>query len=42
MASDDVNNAAVRHCRELIKARQYVLNSTWSEVQPAADDETAA
>ena len=27
--------------RELIKSRQYVLDSDWGEVQPTADDENA-
>jgi hypothetical protein len=34
-----VNDRAVAHCRRLIDARQYVLNSDWGEVQPRADDE---
>ncbi|HEX6300451.1 MAG TPA: hypothetical protein VF148_08305 [Acidimicrobiia bacterium] len=34
-----VNEAAVAKARELIDARQYVLRSTWSEVQPRAADE---
>ena len=36
-----VNNRAVTRARELIKARQYVLDSDWGEVQPTADDENA-
>lgn len=37
MAKYTVNTAGVAHCRELIKAKQYVLDSTWNEVQPSAD-----
>ena len=37
MASYDVNPAAVAHARELIDARQYVLDSDWGEVQPDAE-----
>ena len=33
----EVNPAAVRRARELIDARQYVLNSDWGQVQPDAD-----
>jgi hypothetical protein len=29
------------HARKLIKAKHYVLNSDWGEVQPKAADETA-
>jgi hypothetical protein len=36
-----VNEHAVAHATRLIDARQYVLQSTWSEVQPTADDENA-
>jgi hypothetical protein len=32
----DVNPAGVRRCRELIDARQYVLDSDWGDVQPSA------
>lgn len=39
MASYDVNTAAVSKARELIDARQYVLESDWGDVQPSADDE---
>ena len=39
MATYDVNEAAVARCRELIGAKQYVLDSDWGEVQPRADDE---
>ena len=41
MASYSVNPAAVAHARELIDARQYVLDSDWGEAQPKADDENA-
>jgi hypothetical protein len=33
----EVNPAAVERARELIDARQYVLNSDWGQVQPSAD-----
>jgi hypothetical protein len=39
VASYTVNKAAVARARELIEARQYVLDSDWGEVQPRADDE---
>ena len=39
MASYTLNDAAVVHARNLIDARQYVLDSDWGEVQPDADDE---
>ena len=35
------DTAAVARCRELIDARQYVLDSDWGEVQPRADDQNA-
>jgi hypothetical protein len=41
MASYTVNESAVRHARELIKARQYVLQSDWGDVQPRAAAENA-
>ena len=41
MASYAVNDAAVRRARELIAARQYMLDSDWGEVQPRADAENA-
>lgn len=41
MAVYRVNDAGVEHARELIDARQYVLESEWSEVQPSADDQNA-
>jgi hypothetical protein len=36
MASYTVNQAAVARARELIDARQYVLNSDWGDTQPSA------
>ena len=36
MASYSVNKAAVTRCRELIAAKQYVLDSDWGVVQPSA------
>ena len=39
MASYKVNTAAVAHARQLIDARQYVLESDWGEAQPRAEDE---
>jgi hypothetical protein len=39
MPSYSVNRGAVERARRMIDARQYVLNSDWGEVQPAADDE---
>ena len=41
MASYTVNQQAVARARQLIDARQYVLKSVWSDVQPSADDENA-
>ena len=41
MATYSVNKAAVAHCRRLIEAKQYVLDSDWGESQPRADDENA-
>jgi hypothetical protein len=41
MAKYTVNKAAVAKCRELIKAKQYVLDSDWGEVQPNAEAENA-
>jgi hypothetical protein len=37
MAKYIVNDAAVAKARELIDARQYVLDSDWGDVQPKAD-----
>jgi hypothetical protein len=36
-----VNKRAVAHARELIDARQYVLNSDWGRVQPRRDAQNA-
>jgi len=36
MASYTVNPEAVARARELIEARQYVLDSDWGSVQPSA------
>ena len=36
-----LNDAAVAKARELITARQYVLNSDWGEVQPNAEQQNA-
>jgi hypothetical protein len=36
VARYSVNDAAVTRCRELIEARQYVLDSDWGESQPDA------
>jgi hypothetical protein len=41
MASYTVNPAAVKRARQLIDARQYVLNSDWGEVQPRAEAQNA-
>jgi hypothetical protein len=41
MASYDVNPDAVARCRELIEAKQYVLDSDWGDVQPDADAQNA-
>ena len=39
MASYSVNEAGLARARELIAARQYVLDSQWGEVQPDAEVE---
>ncbi|MEA2193359.1 MAG: hypothetical protein QOI73_3480 [Solirubrobacteraceae bacterium] len=39
MASYTRNERAVARARRLIDARQYVLDSDWGDVQPAAEDE---
>jgi hypothetical protein len=39
MASYALNEAAVAHARQLIDARQYVLDSDWGEVQPRAEEQ---
>jgi hypothetical protein len=41
MAAYRVNERAVSRAQALIDARQYVLRSEWSQVQPRADDENA-
>jgi hypothetical protein len=41
MAKYVLNEAAVSKARELIDARQYVLDSDWGAVQPKADDQNA-
>ena len=41
MARYQVNPDAVARARELIDARQYVLDSDWGDVQPTADAENA-
>ena len=37
MASYALNESAVGRARELIEARQYVLDSDWGDVQPNAE-----
>jgi hypothetical protein len=37
VARYSLNEAAVARCRELIKSKQYVLDSDWGDVQPSAD-----
>ena len=37
MAKYSLNDDAVAKARELIDARQYVLDSDWGEMQPRAD-----
>lgn len=39
MAKYTLNRDAVEHARELIRSRQYVLDSDWGEVQPGAEAE---
>jgi hypothetical protein len=41
MASYSINKRAVARARNMIEARQYVLDSNWGEAQPSADDENA-
>jgi len=36
-----VNEDAVRHAKQLIDARQYVLRSRWQDVQPRAKEQNA-
>lgn len=39
MAKYEVNPEAVARAEELIEARQYVVRSEWSEIQPTAQEE---
>ena len=41
MAKYTVNERAMDKARRLIDARQYVLESSWGDVQPRAEDENA-
>jgi hypothetical protein len=41
VASYALNERAVARARELIEARQYVLDSDWGDVQPSAKDQNA-
>jgi len=41
MASYTVNRRGVAQARKLIKAKQYVLNSNWGDVQPKTATENA-
>jgi hypothetical protein len=41
VASYSVNERAVARARQLIESRQYVLESSWGEVQPRAADQDA-
>ena len=41
MATYTVNEGGVAKARELIAARQYVLDSQWGDVQPTAAQENA-
>ncbi len=41
MATYTVNETALERARELIAGRQYVLASSWGDVQPGAEDENA-
>jgi hypothetical protein len=41
MAAYSVNERAVARARQLIDARQYVLESEWGARQPRAEDENA-
>jgi hypothetical protein len=41
VASYSVNERAVARARRLIDAHQYVLDSSWGDVQPGAEDENA-
>lgn len=41
MASYTLNGRGGAHARKLIKAKHYVLNSNWGDVQPKASTENA-
>jgi hypothetical protein len=41
VAAYAVNERAVARARRLIRARQYVLDSDWGDVQPGAKEENA-
>jgi hypothetical protein len=41
VASYSVNEAGIARARQLIEARQYVLESEWGTAQPRAADENA-
>jgi hypothetical protein len=41
MAKYTVNKDAVAKCRQLIEAKQYVLDSDWGDVQPDAEAQNA-
>ena len=41
MPSYSVNESAVARARQLIEARQYVLESDWGDIQPRAQEENA-
>ena len=41
MAKYTVNKDAVAKCRELIEAKQYVLDSDWGQAQPDAEAQNA-
>jgi hypothetical protein len=41
MAEYVVNERALARARQLIRGRQYVLNSDWGDVQPSAEMENA-
>jgi hypothetical protein len=41
MATYHVNQAAVARAEQLMDARQYVLRSEWSQVQPRAEQQNA-
>jgi hypothetical protein len=41
MAAYSLNDRAMKRAEARIKARQYVVDSDWGDVQPSADDENA-